>query len=131
MSQENVELSRRAVDAFNRRDQDAFIAFMDEEVEAHSRIVAVEGGYHGLKAMRRWWDDFLGAFPDYTIGIEQTRDVGAAVLCRFTARAHGAGSDTPLVDPAWLVTKWRDGKCVWWRVYVSESEALEAVGLSE
>ena len=131
MSQENVELARRAVDAFNRRDQDAFLGLMDDEVEAHSRIVAVEGGYHGLKAMRRWWDDFLGSFPDYTIDIEEARDLGTAVLCRFDARAHGAGSDTPLVDPVWHLTEWRDGKCVWWRVYTTEAEALEATVLRE
>ena len=131
MSKENVELLRQSVDAFNRRDQDAFLALMDDEVEAHSRIVAVEGGYHGLEAIRRWWDDFLGSFPDYTIEVEEARDLGNVVLCRFEARAHGAASDTPLVDPVWHVTKWRDGKCVWWRVFTTEAEALEAVALSE
>jgi ketosteroid isomerase-like protein len=131
MSQENVELLRRAVDAFNRRDQDEFLALMDDEVEAHSRIVAVEGGYRGLEAICRWWDDFLGSFPDYTIVVEEARDLGNVVLCRFRARAHGAGSDTPLIDPVWHVTEWRDGKCRWWRVSTTEAEALEALGLRE
>jgi len=31
----------------------------------------------------------------------------------------------------WIVTKWRDGKAVWWRVLLSEAEAFEAAGLSE
>ena len=60
MSQENVELARRAYDAFNRRDLDAFLAIADEEVEAESRLGAVEGGYHGHEGLRRWWNDFLG-----------------------------------------------------------------------
>jgi len=37
MSQENVELSRRAVDAFNRRDLDAFLALMDPDAP-HSYV---------------------------------------------------------------------------------------------
>jgi hypothetical protein len=130
MSRENVALLRRAVDAFNRRDKDAFLALMDDEVEAHSRIVAVEGGYHGLDGIRRWWDDFLGSFPDYVIDVEEARDVGDAVLCRFQARAHGAASDMPLVDPIWHLTEWRGGKCIWWRVFTIEAEALEAAGFS-
>jgi hypothetical protein len=33
MSQENVQLSRRALDAFNQRDLDACLALMDADVE--------------------------------------------------------------------------------------------------
>jgi ketosteroid isomerase-like protein len=47
MSQENVELALRAYDAFNRRDWDAFVALMDEDVEIVTRIAAIEGGRHG------------------------------------------------------------------------------------
>ena len=46
MSQENVDLTRVAFDALNRRDWDAFLALMHEEVEPESRQVAIEGGYH-------------------------------------------------------------------------------------
>ncbi len=38
MSQENVELTYRALDAFNRRDFDAFLALMDDDVEVFSRL---------------------------------------------------------------------------------------------
>ena len=37
MSQENVELALRAFDAFNRRDLDAALALVDEDVEVFSR----------------------------------------------------------------------------------------------
>ena len=42
MSQENVELTYRAIDAFNRRDLDAYLALMDDDVEAVSRLGAIE-----------------------------------------------------------------------------------------
>ena len=131
MSRENVELGLRAADAFNRRDWDAFVALMDDEVEVESRLVAMEGGYHGHDGLRRWWKDVLGAFPDYTVEIEEIRDLGEVTLSRIRGLGHSAGSDTPILDPSWQPTRWRDGKCIWWRICSTEEEALEAAGLRE
>jgi ketosteroid isomerase-like protein len=131
MSQDNVELVRRAFDAFNARDRDAFLGLMDPEIRIESRLVAVEGGYHGHDGCRRWWDDFLEVFPDYSIKLEETRDLGDATLSRFHARAHGAGSNTPILDPAWHIARWRTGRCTWWRVCRTEAEAREFAGLGE
>jgi ketosteroid isomerase-like protein len=131
MPQENVELVHRAYDAFNRRDWEGFLALMDDEVEVESRLVTMEGGYHGHEGLRRWWDDFLGAFPDYTAEIEELRDLGDVTLGHIRGWGHIAASDTPLVDPFWQVSRWRDGKCVWWRNCATEAEALEAAGLRE
>jgi hypothetical protein len=53
MSQENVKRYRRSLEAFNRRDLNAFLALMDDQVEVGSRQVAIEGGYHGHEGLRR------------------------------------------------------------------------------
>jgi hypothetical protein len=131
MSQENVELHYRSIDAVNRRDLDAFLALTDEEVEAVSRIVAVEGGLHGHDGIRRWWEEWFSAFPDYEIAIDGIRDLGDVTIAAMRAVAHGAGSEVPLQDTIWLACRWRQGKCVWWRVSYTQEEALEAAGLSE
>jgi ketosteroid isomerase-like protein len=131
MSQENVELLRRSIDAVNRRDLDAYLALMDEEVEAISRIVAVEGGLHGHDGIRRWWEEWFSAFPDYEITIDEIRDLGDVTIAAVRAVAHGAGSEVPLQDTIWIAGRWRRRKCVWWRVSYNEKEALEAAGLSE
>ena len=88
----------------------------------------MEGGYRGHEGVRRWWDDFLGAFPDYTIEIEDRRDLGDVTLGHVRGSGHGAGSATPLVDPFWLPVRWRSGKAVWWRNCATEEEALQAIG---
>ena len=131
MSQQNVELALESYDAFNRRDWDALLALVDHEVEIESRLVAVEGGYHGHEGLRRWWNDFLGAFPDYTRDIEELRDLGEVTLGHIRGWGHAADSATPLVDPSWNPVRWRDGKIVWWRNCSTEAEALEAVGPRE
>ena len=46
MSQENVEILREAVDAFNARDTERFLSFMDPEVEWRSAVE--QKSYRGL-----------------------------------------------------------------------------------
>ena len=131
MSQENVELGRQLIDALNRRDLDAFLELMDADVEAHSRLVVMEGGYHGHAGVRRWWDHLLGVFPDYAMEVVEARDLGGLTLAAVRVRAHGAGSGTPGEETVWNVTEWRDGKAVWWSNHGTKVEALEAAGLRE
>jgi hypothetical protein len=99
MSQENVDLSLALTDAFNRRDRDGYLALTDDEIEVGSVLVAMEGAYHGQEGLRRWWDNLLGAFPDYTIEVEELRDLGDVTLAHLRGWGHGAGSATPLTDP--------------------------------
>ena len=130
MSQRNVELAIALADAFNRRDWDAFVALTDDEIQVESRLVAMEGAFAGHEGLRRWWDSFLGTFPDYTVEIEELRDHGNVTLAYVRGGGHGAGSATPVIDPFWQPARWRDGKCVWWRNCSTEAEALNAAGLS-
>jgi ketosteroid isomerase-like protein len=131
MSQKNVDLARRSIDAFNRRDLDAVMALMDHDVEAVSRIVVIEGGYHGHEGVRRWWENLLDAFPDFTIEVVEVRELGDATVAAVRVRGHGASSDAPFEIAVWQAAGWRGGKCIWWRMFDNQHEALETVGLSE
>jgi hypothetical protein len=131
MSQENLELAQAMADAFNERDWDAFSGLAHQEIDVESRLVAMEGAYHGHEGLRRWWDNFLGAFPDYTLETQELRDLGDVTIAHMRGWGHGADSATPLIDPFWMPLRWQDGKCVWWRNCSTEKEALEAAGLSE
>ena len=131
MSRENVELHYEGLDAFNRRDVDALLALMDANVEANSRLVAIEGGYHGHDGIRRWWANLLDILPDWTIEVVEVRDLGDVTLAVLRNRGHGAGSDIPIDQRLWQVAEWRDKKVVRWTSHETEAEALEAVGLRE
>jgi ketosteroid isomerase-like protein len=132
MLQENVELAYRASDAFNRRDLEAFLALTDPDVEVHSRIVELEGGgpFRGHEGVRTWWGNLLAVVPDLRHEVEEARDLGDVTVVRVRQRGRGVGSDAPMEQTQWIVTAWRDQRAVWWRVFLSEAEALEAAGLS-
>jgi hypothetical protein len=132
MSQENVELYRQGIDAFNRRDLDAFLALADPGVIGVSRVLAIEGGtYEGHDGARKWWTDLLEVFPDFTIAIVWVRDAGNLTVSELCNRAHGEGSTAPLEEIVWQVSEWRDGLVVRWEMYASEKDAAEAAGLSK
>src|SRR5450755_2901951 len=58
MSDENVELLRRWIEAFNAREIDAIIAHCDPSIELHSVFAAAGGAvYSGHDGLRRWQRD--------------------------------------------------------------------------
>ena len=132
MSQENVELLHQAIEAFNRRDLDAYLALCDPDVEFISYLAQVEGGdpYRGHKGVRDWWERLLAVYPDFS------RDRGGTRPWRpyiARARVHGRGveSDAPMDQTMWQVAEYRHGKTIGWRFFTNEADALEAAGLSE
>jgi ketosteroid isomerase-like protein len=131
MSEENVELATRVMEAVNKRDLDALLGLMDEDVESVSRIVAMEGNLHGHEGVRRWWKSWFAAFPDYRLEVVETRGRGDVVLTTLRAVGHGAGSELPVEDNIFHASRWRNRKCVWWQVFRTKAEAVEAAGLSE
>ena len=132
MSQENVELARRALDAVSRRALDALLALMDPDVVAVPRILAVEGGaLHGHDGIREWWRSIFGVFPDFDVEVVEIREVGNVTISNVRAHGRGEGSDTPFEDAIWVVTHVRDGMVVRWQTFASEAEALEGAELGE
>ncbi|HEY7151973.1 MAG TPA: nuclear transport factor 2 family protein [Solirubrobacterales bacterium] len=131
MSERNVELYRQGIEAFNRRDLEGFLALADPHVVGVSRVLAIEGeSYQGHDGTRRWWEDLLGVFPDFTIQIVWVRDAGDLTVSELRNSTRGEGS-AALEELVWQVSQWRDGQVVRWQMYDSEQEALEAAGLRE
>jgi len=133
MSQANVELMHRAIDAFNRRDLDSFLALMGPEVEFTPYEVWVQGGhpYRGHAGVRSWWEESFEVLPDLRAEVYEVRDLGDRTFVHGCLRGHGAGSGAPIERTMWLAVEWRDKKEVWWRSFGSEAEALEAAGRAE
>jgi ketosteroid isomerase-like protein len=130
MSQENVARFHRAVDAVRRHDLDDYLALLDPDVEI-APLGAIRPSYHGHEGVRRWWNDLLGVAPDFSLEIDEIRDLGDSLVVALRVHGHGRGSGVPVEQGIWQVVRFRHEKFVWWRSFESEGEALEAVGLSE
>jgi ketosteroid isomerase-like protein len=135
MSQENVELVHRAIDAFNRRDPDAFIALLHPEVEWEEGgdvLPGLRGTYHGRAEVRKWYAELLEPWESFHVHAEEITDAtDGRVFLGFldTARGRGSGAETEL--RGWQVTWHADGKVERRQVFWTRAEALEAAGLSE
>jgi hypothetical protein len=130
MSQENIDCSYRAIDAFNRRDLGAYLALADPEIEFTPYEVRVQGGapYRCHFGVRSWWEESFAVLPDLRGEVFEIRDFGDKTVVHGRIRGQGAGSGAPIERTMWLAIEWRDQKMVWWCGYESEAEALEAVG---
>ena len=132
MSQENVDLTRRAHEAFNRGDSAAFTELMDDEVEAVPRIVGALGQtVHGRDGIRQWFEELHEVVPDLAVEVTELQDLGDVTLVEARYAGRGASSEIPFSETNWLCWRWREGKCIAWVSKPTKAEALEAVGLSE
>jgi hypothetical protein len=125
-----VDRALELIDAFNRRDLDAFMALTHVQIDVDSQLVATEGG-HQRPGLSRGWESFLGAFRDINLEVEELRDLGDVTLAHMRGCGRGADSATPLIDFVWVPMRWRDGKLIWWRNCSTEADALAAMALPE
>ena len=133
MSQENVELARRTLEAFNRHEIDACIACLDPSVEYHSVMTVPGGGvYHGHDGVRRYFGDFKDAWGDeFRVEPEAFFDLGEQTLLFYVVHGRGQQSGAEVAMPGAQVCRWRDGLMVCANVYVYREDALRDLGVSE
>ena len=95
---------------------------------------AVAGvGFSTVKGPREvalWWADWTEAWHSYVYRTVEYRDLGDWVLGQYDIEAQGPG-EVPVEMKVFQLWKVREGKVAACRVFTSESEALEAAGLSE
>ena len=130
MTQSDIDVVRGSHDAFRRRDLDAFVEYMDPEIEFTSLVLEVEGTYRGHDGIRSWWNDILEVFPDWQPQVEDARQVGERVLLKVRAEGAGTGSGIDVDRAIWQVAKVRDGRISAWRFFRTEDEALAAAARS-
>jgi ketosteroid isomerase-like protein len=133
MSQENVEIVRRAVEAWNRRDAELWTTYAAPEVEwMPAGPAAVEGtvyrGYEdvvrGLESVWQTWD--VVCFEE-----SEVRDLDEVVLWLGRLRLRGAASHVELDQEFAVRFVLVDGKLLTVEAFIGWRQGLDAVGLSE
>ena len=134
MSQENVEVVKRAVAAVNDRDIDSYLACCTADVRMENPVAPIEGAYEGADGIRRFFADVLDTAPDFRITIERLESIGTDRVLGFmrlnmSGRASGInlGSDIPSTN----LYDFTDGKIKRVRIFLDRREALKVAGLSE
>ena len=133
MSEENLDLVRRAMEAFPRGVVEEMLSFLDPELEWHSAIVGgAEGNvYRGHDGFRRWYADSFESFDELRNEWIEFRDLGDRVLALGRVQARGRESGVEIDSPmGWVVTV-RDGKILKAEGFLDPAKALEAAGLEE
>jgi ketosteroid isomerase-like protein len=131
-SPENLEVVRRAIDAFNEGDLDAVLRECDPDVEIDwSRSRGVEAGtYHGYDACRSFWSTFIDTFDRVTVTADELIARGDQVVVSTRARMRGRDGIEVAAGSVQVATL-RHGRIVGWSLYQDKAEALQAVGLPE
>lgn len=131
MSEENVEIVRAAIDAYNRGDFDAVLRLTDPEGELDwSRAVGPLHGVFRLDQLRRFWQQLEELWESIRIELDEGIDAGEHIVA--TQTAHQQGRDgielRARITQVWTT---RNSKIVRLCLYQDKQEALEAAGLSE
>ncbi|HWW90798.1 MAG TPA: nuclear transport factor 2 family protein [Solirubrobacteraceae bacterium] len=134
MSRANVEIAKRVIDAFNRRDLDAILECVTRDVEWLPAMPVTFGGapLRGREGIESYIREVSDTWDEYHVVGQDLRDLGVdqvLVLSRIEGRGAGSGG---LVDAAMgQIFEFRDSKIARVRTYLDHGEALRAAGLAE
>jgi len=131
MSQENVEIVRAAVDAWNRGDWDAALKDGAPSFEFDfSRSVGPRRGVYSLDQMRGFFHEFVESWESNRIEADEFIEAGEHVVTPNTLYVRGRDGIEVQARAAWVWTL-REGRITRLCFYQERQEALEAVGLFE
>jgi ketosteroid isomerase-like protein len=137
MSQENVEIVRRVIEAHDGGDFAAVFAAYDQEIEWHIARVAppmtdFEPVYHGHEGVRDFWRQWLAAWETASFEYEDFIEAGDSVVTILSQRMRGRRSGVELEWNSYAqVWTLLEGKIVRVEFFPTRSEALETLGLPE
>ena len=128
-----MELARRALEAYQRRDADALHAVSHEHCELFTLTEgAAEGeAFRGHAGIDQWLAQELDPWDEFRVEPSEIHDLGDQVLVRYQVTARGKGSSARLTADSGSVFDFFDATILLVRSYLDWNEAVEAVGLRE
>jgi len=128
MPLENVEIVRRATDAYGRRDIEGILEhWASDAVVDWSESRGFEAGvYRGRDEIRAFLERFLDAFEEVRIVLEGVREIdGEVLVVENVTHLRGRDGIEVKARSAWLITI-QDGEQTSLTLYQTKEEALEA-----
>jgi ketosteroid isomerase-like protein len=137
MSQENVEVVRRFIEALKRTqssgDWQPVLAEVGPDVQIDDLDISLDTElYRGRDRVRKWVGVWNDAWESWRVEDVQVRPVGEdRAIALFLMMVKGKGSGIELSRRDAMVFTLRAGKIAEVGYYNDQRQALEAVGLSE
>jgi ketosteroid isomerase-like protein len=127
MSRENVEIVKRALDAFSRGDAEAFAELTTPDLEWKTGLGALEGGeiFRGREGVEAYFGRLSSAWEEFRFHAEEFRDREDVVLVLGRLEGRGRSAGVPVDSPVGAVWELRDGKVWRLRAYLDHAEATE------
>jgi ketosteroid isomerase-like protein len=131
MSQENVEMVREWLDAWNRRDVESMLGAFHPDVEWHTSgaFLGLVPLYAGHDGFRRFWSEFTSPWESFAVSLHEVRDCGEQVLGLGAFEAQGRDG-LRVQRPAASIWTFRGRLAVRVQNYGDWAQPLEALGLS-
>jgi ketosteroid isomerase-like protein len=131
VSRENAEVTQRVIDAFNRRDIDAFIQQTTEDFEWFPALgMAVEGrSFRGREGVESYFEALHATWEELRMVTVTVRDLRESVLWLGRIEGRGRGSGVRVDSPMGAIVDFRDGKVWRARSYLDHGQALKAAEL--
>jgi ketosteroid isomerase-like protein len=132
MSQEDVEVVRRAYEAANRGDIETMISLAQPDVVLVPLRSATEGAFQWHDGIRKYFRDTAQVFDAFGFDFREFRDLGEnRVLFVGEVWIRGKESGVTTRSPSASIVWLRDGKAVRLEDFGTPERALEAVGLQD
>jgi ketosteroid isomerase-like protein len=134
MWRDKVDVARRVVDAYNRRDVDGLFAELaTPDFEYYPAVVRAldGGGYRGRDGVERFKVDTAEHWEELQTIAEEFRDLGDRVLVVGRLKGRGKGSGATVDQPCTMILDFRGDRIWRSRVYLDHTEALRAAGLPQ
>ncbi|MGA8863221.1 MAG: nuclear transport factor 2 family protein [Gallionella sp.] len=132
MAQDDVEVAKRAIDAFNRIDVDLFTTLTTVDFEWSPSMVAIESEiFRGSEGIGAYFASLSDAWKEFLILPGTFRDVSDVVIMLGGLRGRGRNSDVTVDASLGMVFDLPAGKIARIRGFLDHAEALQAAGLAE
>jgi ketosteroid isomerase-like protein len=117
VSEENVEIVQRLIEAWDRGDYSAALESIDPDIEVNVAYQAdIDGTYRAHAGLAEMLGVFWAEFEGPRIEIEEAMPAGSYVVVGVRFSGRGKRSGVEVDAPAWHVWRLRGGKAVRWQL---------------
>ena len=124
-----IEMTSEIYDAFNRRDFEAVVSYMDPELEVHDRdrtgLV-----HHGPEGWQAFIDEWMENWESYTVEVKEIERSGDNVFIQLVQHGIGKGSGIEFSEEFSQVLTFSGDKVTRFSIFVERDDAMKAAGLA-